>query len=102
MVQYIKIYTTADGQISLDVSLEQETVWLSQAQMAELFGTKRPAITKHLSNIYNSGELEEPSTSSILEHMAEHGQLYKTKQYNLDVIISVPHSGQPATGQTRR
>ncbi len=89
MAQYIKIYTTADGQINLDVSLEQETVWLNQAQMAELFGTKRPAITKHLSNIYKSGELEEPGTSSILEHMAEHGQLYKTKQYNLDAIISV-------------
>ena len=87
--QQIQIYTSADGQVRLDVSLDQETVWLSQAQMSELFGTKRPAITKHLSNIYKSGELEEQGTSSFLEHMAEHGQHYKTKQYNLDAIISV-------------
>jgi hypothetical protein len=57
--------------------------------MAELFGTKRPAITKHLSNIYQSVELDESSTCSILEHMAEHGQRYKTRLYNLDAIISV-------------
>ncbi|WP_233337352.1 MULTISPECIES: RhuM family protein [unclassified Halomonas] len=62
---------------------------MSQAQMAELFSTKRPAITKHLSNIYKSGELDEDSTCSILEHMAEHGQRYRTKHYNLDAIISV-------------
>jgi prophage maintenance system killer protein len=54
-----------------------------------LFGTKRPAITKHLSNIYKSGELDEQTTCSILEHMAEHGQRYRTKHYNLDAIISV-------------
>ncbi len=57
--------------------------------MAELFGTKRPAITKHLSNIYKSGELDEKSACSILEHVAEHGQRYRTKHYNLDAIISV-------------
>ena len=89
MTQQIQIYTSADGQIRLDVSLEQETVWLTQAQMAELFGTKRPAITKHLGNIYKSGELDEEGTCSILEHMADHGQRYQTKQYNLDAIISV-------------
>ncbi len=71
------------------MALDRETVWLSQAQMAELFGTRRPAITKHLSNIYRSGELSEESTCSILEHMAEHGQRYRTKRYNLDAIISV-------------
>jgi hypothetical protein len=46
-----------------------ETIWLTQKQIAELFGTKRPAITKHLKNIFASGELEEKSTCSILEHM---------------------------------
>lgn len=55
--QQIQIFTSEDGQAHLEVTLEQETVWLSQAQMAELFNTKRPAITKHLSNIYKSGEL---------------------------------------------
>lgn len=85
----IQIFQSVDGNITLDVSLTQETVWLSQVQMSELFGTKRPAITKHLSNIYKSGELEELTTCSILEHMADHGQRYKTKRYNLDAIISV-------------
>jgi len=81
----IQIFESTDGQIQLEVSLNNETVWLSQAQMAELFGTKRPAITKHLSNIYKSGELVDKSTCSILEHLAEHGQKYKTKIYNLVV-----------------
>ena len=58
--------------------------------MAELFGTKRPAITKHLNNIYKCEELSEESTCSILEHMGNDGkQLYSTKYYNLDAIISV-------------
>ena len=55
----IVIYQTEDGNTSIDVKLENETVWLTQAQIAMLFGTKRPAITKHLKNIYASGELEE-------------------------------------------
>ena len=87
--QSIQIFASDDGQVQLEIQLEQETVWLSQAQMAELFGTKRPAITKHLSNIYKTGELSKDGTCSILEHMAEHGQVYKTKHYNLDAIISV-------------
>ena len=85
----IQIFESKDGKIQLDVSLSDETVWLSQEQMSDLFGTKRPAITKHLSNIYKSAELEELSTCSILEHMASHGQRYNTKLYNLDAIISV-------------
>ena len=76
--------------ISLEVRLENETIWLTQAQIAELFGTKRPAITKHINNIYNSNELEVNSTCSILEHMGNDGlQKYSTKYYNLDVILSV-------------
>ena len=74
----------------LDVRLENETVWLTQAQIASLFGTKRPAITKHLSNIYNSGELEREDTCSILEHMGNDGkQSYRTMFYNLDAILAV-------------
>ena len=76
--------------MKLEVRLENETVWLTQQQIADLFGTKRPAITKHLSNIFKSGELEEKSTCSILEHMAADGsRTYSTKYYNLDVILSV-------------
>ena len=74
----------------LDVRLEKETVWLTQEQIANLFGTKRPAITKHLSNIYKSGELEREGTCSILEHMGNDGrQSYRTMFYNLDAILSV-------------
>ena len=70
--------------------MDGETVWLSQAQMAELFGTKRPAITKHLNNIYKCKELLEESTCSIFEHMGNDGRLmYPTRYYNLDEIISV-------------
>ena len=86
----IVIYQTDDGQTQIDVRLENETVWLTQKQIAELFGTKRPAITKHLKNIYSSEELDENSTCSILEHMGNDGkQAYSTKYYNLDAILSV-------------
>ena len=86
----IVIYQTDDGQTQIDVRLENETVWLTQKQIAELFGTKRPAITKHLKNIYSSEELDENSTCSILEHMGNEGkQTYSTKYYNLDAILSV-------------
>ena len=63
-----------DETIRLDVRLENETVWLTQEQIANLFGTKRPAITKHLANIYKSGELEREGTCSILEHMGNDGR----------------------------
>ena len=78
--------------VKLEVKVDagHETVWLTQQQLADLFGTKRPAITKHLSNIYASGELDKNSTCSILEHMGNDGkQRYATTYYNLDVIISV-------------
>ena len=74
----------------LDVRLENETVWLTQGQIALLFGTQRPAISKHLSNIYKDGELDEEGTCSILEHKGHGGkQSYRTKYYNLDAILSV-------------
>ena len=78
-----------DETMKLEVRLENETVWLTQQQIADLFGTKRPAITKHLSNIFKSGELEENSVRSILEHTAADGKIYKTQFYNLDAILSV-------------
>ena len=85
----IAIYQSKDGSVELQVSLERETVWLNQQQMASLFGTKRQAITKHLSNIFASHELEEEQVCSILEHTASDGKKYKTKFYTLDAIISV-------------
>ena len=79
-----------EGEVRLEVRVENETVWLTQAQIADLFGTKRPAITKHLKNIYASQELDESSTCSILEHMGKDSkQVYETKYYNLDAILSI-------------
>ena len=85
----IVVYQPNDT-IRLDVRLENETVWLTQGQIANLFGTQRPAITKHLANIYKCGELEREGTCSILEHMGNDGkQAYHTMFYNLDAILSV-------------
>jgi predicted XRE-type DNA-binding protein len=81
-----------DETIKLEVRLENETVWLTQQQMAELFGTQRQAITKHLKNIFDSEELERGSSSSILELLQKEGNRMvrrKVELFNLDVIISV-------------
>jgi len=73
----------------IEVRFDADTVWLTQAQIAELFGTKRQAITKHLKNIFDCGELNRDSVCSILELTATDGKKYDTKIYNLDAIISV-------------
>lgn len=85
----VVIYKSKDGQARLDVKLEKETVWLMQKQIAELFGSERSVITKHLKNIFGNEELKENSVCAIFAHTAEDGKTYKTKFYNLDVIISV-------------
>jgi len=84
----IEIYKSPDGPM-LSVKFEGETVWVTQEQIALLFGTQRPAITKHLNNIFKSAELSEKTVSSILEHTATDGKKYKVKFYNLDAVISV-------------
>ena len=81
-----------DETIRLEVRMDGDTVWLNQAQMAELFGTKRQAITKHLQNIYDCKELKREPTSSILELVRKEGSRIvkrKIEYYNLDAIISV-------------
>lgn len=85
----IAIYKAKDGHIELKVNLSEETLWLSQQQMADLFGTKRQAITKHLKNIFNSNELDASSVSSKMEHTATDGKKYQILFYNLDAIIAV-------------
>jgi hypothetical protein len=85
----ILLYTTPNGKVKVEIYLQNETIWLTQQKIAELFGVKRPAVTKHLKNIFETGELKEDSVSSILEHTADDDKLYKTKFYNLDAIISV-------------
>lgn len=81
-----------DDAVKIEVRVDDETVWLTQQQMADLFGTQRQAITKHLKNIYDSAELDRASTSSILELLQKEGlRMVKRKVefFNLDVIISV-------------
>lgn len=79
----------SDNSTQLEVRIEDETVWLTQAQIAELFGVKQPAISKHLKNIFLSSELIENSVYSILEYTASDGKKYKTGFYNLDAILSI-------------
>lgn len=89
------LYTAPTGAVKVEVLLSGETLWLTQERMAELFGVQRPAITKHLKNIFESNELQEDVVCSILEHTTEHGaiagktQTSKVKYYNLDAVISV-------------
>ena len=84
-----------DGNVELKATVENESIWFNQKQIAELFNVQRPAVTKHLSNIFRSGELDGNVVCSILEHTTQHGaikdkkQTKKIKLYNLDTIISV-------------
>ena len=85
----IIIYEGDKGQPKLEVRIEGETVWLTQAQLAELFGTTRPNITMHIKNIFDEGELDLNSVCKDFLHTAQDGKSYTTKHYNLDLIISV-------------
>ncbi len=87
--QQIQIFISADGQAELQVSLDQETVWLSQAQMCELFARERSVITKHIRNVFSEGELEGDSVCAKFAHTGADGKIYQVDYFNLDVIISV-------------
>jgi hypothetical protein len=83
------LYTAPNGEVKVEVILQQESVWLSQKAIAQLFGVNVPAVSKHLKNIFESGELDENSVVSILETTASDGKNYQVKYFNLDAIISV-------------
>ncbi len=88
----IIIYTASDGQTQLDVRLENDTIWLSQAQMAELFSTDRTVIVRHINNIYKTDELSIDSTCAKIAQVRQEGKRIVTREipfYNLDMIISV-------------
>lgn len=91
----ILIYQNPNGHIKIDVRLEDETVWLTQDQMATLFGKGRSTITEHISNVFSEGELMEDVVCRKFRHTTQHGaiegktQEKEVKYYNLDVIISV-------------
>ena len=84
------VFYNSNEVTNLEVMVKNDTVWLTQMHIAKLFGVNQPAISKHISNIYSSGELEREDTYSILEYMGNDGrQRYSTKYYNLDMILSV-------------
>ncbi len=83
------LYSAPDGAVKVRVLFKEETAWLTQKALAELFGVKVPAVTKHLKNIFESGELQQGSVVSILETTAADGKSYQTRFYNLDAIIAV-------------
>lgn len=88
----IEIYRSQDGSVQLNVKLENETVWLTQSQMAELFGVDRTSIVRHIRNIYKSEELEEFSTCAKNAQVRIEGERQIVREipyYNLDMIISV-------------
>lgn len=88
----IEIYQTADGQLQIEVQFEKDTVWLSQKQIAQVFGTKVSAINKHVNNILKEGELSITSTISKMEIVQKEGKRLVSRNievYNLDMIISI-------------
>ena len=104
----IIIYQTEDGQTQIDVRMENETVWLTQAQMAELFQKDRTVITRHINNVFKEGELEKEEVCAKFAHTTRHGALTGKKQmqetvlYNLDVIISVGYRVKSKRGTAFR
>lgn len=95
MENKIEIFKTADNQTQIEVKFDEETVWLNQHQLAELFQRDRTAVARHISNVFKEGELEEKVVCANFAHTTQHGaiqgktQKSKVKYYNLDVIISV-------------
>lgn len=85
----VLLYQTEDGATRIEVQLVNDTVWLSQAQISDLFQRDRSVITKHIGNIFEEGELEQDSVCAKFAHTAADGKTYQVDYYNLDVIISV-------------
>ena len=104
----IIIYQTEDGQTQIDVRLENDTVWLTQAQMAELFEKDRTVITRHINNVFKEGELNREVVCAKFAHTTRHGaiegkqQMQETVLYNLDVIISVGYRVKSKRGTAFR
>ena len=92
------MYTTDDGQVDIEVRLEDENVWLTQNSMAELFDTTKQNISLHIKNIFEEKELEENSVVKECLTTAKDGKKYKTKFYNLDLIISVGYRVKSVRG----
>lgn len=96
MENEIKIFENQN--VKLEVNMKDETVWLTQEQMARLFDRDRKTITRHIQNIYKEGELEENQVCSFFEHTAKDGKVYNTQFYNLDMIISIGYRVKSKNG----
>ncbi|BCL62062.1 cytochrome c [Desulfomarina profundi] len=83
------IYQSEDGSFEIDVRLKDEMVWLTQKQISDLFGAERSVVTKHINNVFRTGELEKTAVCAKFAHTATDGKTYQTNHYNLDVIIAV-------------
>ena len=83
------LYQTTDGNIRIETRMQNETVWLTINQMAELFGVDKSGISRHIKNVYESGELDKNSVVAIFATTASDGKTYQVEYYNLDAIISV-------------
>jgi hypothetical protein len=86
----ILLYTTSNGNVKVEIYLQNETVWLTQQKIADLFGVERSVVTKHLNNIFKTQELEENSVCAKIAHTASDGKIYSTKFYNLSSSIVNP------------
>ncbi len=93
----VVIYQSKSGAIELRGDINKETIWASQAQIAELFDSERSVITKHIRNILNDKELDEESVCANFAHTADDGKKYRVKYYNLDVILSVGYRTNSVT-----
>jgi hypothetical protein len=98
----IEIYQTEDGITKIDVRLEDETVWLSIDQMAELFGRDKSTVSRHIKNVFDEGELIRNAVVANYATTAADGKVYQVDYYNLDVIISVGYRVKSLRGITER
>ena len=96
--QRIVLFESADGEVSLSVNVDEETVWLTQAQMAELFATTKQNVSLHVNNCFREGELEPEAVVKDSLTTAADGKRYRVRLYNLDVIISVGYRVKSSRG----
>ena len=92
------LYTAADGGIQIKVTLEDETVWLTLDQMAQLFGRDKSTVSRHIKNIFEEEELQRDSVVANFATTASDGKTYQVEHYNLDVIISVGYRVKSVQG----
>ena len=102
----VLLYTTPNGKVKVEMYLQNETIWLTQQKIADLFGVDRTVVTKHIGNIFKEGELKEEVVCANFAHTTQHGAMEgKTQQsvskyYNLDMIISVGYRVNSERGKT--